>query len=524
MRHREPSGLHIAIAISLAFITPSYGCTCSPSYPYCVYDSGGYWCEDSGWESPYVGCGSHTGQSCTSDAPLPCTCTDSHWYCSYNGYCYTSSSFSAEYSDFMCQPGGCSSSGLQPSTACSCSGSYWYCSSGFCYLSSSLLSTTYSESMCQPEGCGYSGPEPAGSHIPLVSDSYHICGNYCGPGWCNGDWIDEADCDTSEPTDGSCVDECCRQHDQCCGSSDSSWCNQQLTSCAHECNSGPACRGGTHFFNDAMIIEVLFGSTYCTDQCCGHSCNDPHYQPPPPPPRLSPPPPTSLPSPPFSAQVCTCKASWQFPSDACPSWVAGCPTVACDGDTAGPWCIVDIPCQYDGVITSSTSAADSVWAYCDAPPPPLPSPPPPSPSPPPPSKLPPPPCPSPPPPQTSQPSPPSSFHSPAPTASHPTTYPTPPHPMGSFRSQFMVTIRKIVLAGSLFVATLFCCCGLRDHRQVVSYCKRSWAKCLPKSRAPVSPVTREIMMQPVAPLQTAEVLDQRSAVNAAPNAISSTRL
>ncbi len=50
-----------------------------------------------------------------------------------------------------------------------------------------------------------------------------ICGNYCGPDWCDGQVIEEcadvsgsgckpssANCQEQGPTDGSCADACCK--------------------------------------------------------------------------------------------------------------------------------------------------------------------------------------------------------------------------------------------------------------------------------------------------------------------------
>jgi hypothetical protein len=62
-----------------------------------------------------------------------------------------------------------------------------------------------------------------------------ICGNYCGPDWCNGRVLAEQDCDVD---DGSSVadplyvaDLCCREHDRCCGHGNRSTCNGALIQC-----------------------------------------------------------------------------------------------------------------------------------------------------------------------------------------------------------------------------------------------------------------------------------------------------
>jgi hypothetical protein len=64
--------------------------------------------------------------------------------------------------------------------------------------------------------------------------SLHICGNYCGPDWCNGRSLPEKDCDGSFPADPRypLVDNCCREHDMCCGwNKDRSQCNDNLVHC-----------------------------------------------------------------------------------------------------------------------------------------------------------------------------------------------------------------------------------------------------------------------------------------------------
>ena len=62
---------------------------------------------------------------------------------------------------------------------------------------------------------------------------FRVCGNYCGPGWCNNNWIAEKNCDTSGPVQTtsfgpSCADSCCQTHDSCCGSSDRTRCNTDV--------------------------------------------------------------------------------------------------------------------------------------------------------------------------------------------------------------------------------------------------------------------------------------------------------
>ena len=77
-----------------------------------------------------------------------------------------------------------------------------------------------------------------------------ICGNFCGPTWCDGAATavrgrqsvkgaacvkSAGDCSESKATDGSCADACCRKHDTCCGSTDRRPCNTEIVSCLEQC-------------------------------------------------------------------------------------------------------------------------------------------------------------------------------------------------------------------------------------------------------------------------------------------------
>ena len=78
---------------------------------------------------------------------------------------------------------------------------------------------------------------------PTISD-FSVCGNYCGPGWCNGQWLHEENCDDSIAPETwtlsgpSCADQCCQAHDRCCGTSHGPWqdCNRQIVDCLGRCN------------------------------------------------------------------------------------------------------------------------------------------------------------------------------------------------------------------------------------------------------------------------------------------------
>lgn len=65
------------------------------------------------------------------------------------------------------------------------------------------------------------------------SIALRICGNYCGPDWCNGLELPEASCDTSVSPQEAVydVDACCQEHDRCCGHQNRTPCNSQLVEC-----------------------------------------------------------------------------------------------------------------------------------------------------------------------------------------------------------------------------------------------------------------------------------------------------
>ena len=64
-----------------------------------------------------------------------------------------------------------------------------------------------------------------------------VCGNYCGPGWCGGTYVQEGpQCPFDQlPTD--CNDACCKVHDQCCREDalEHKGCDQALVQCITDC-------------------------------------------------------------------------------------------------------------------------------------------------------------------------------------------------------------------------------------------------------------------------------------------------
>jgi hypothetical protein len=126
-----------------------------------------------------------------------------------------------------------------------------------------------------------SSPSPNGLTVK-------VCGNYCGPcrwnsqnttpkkyiitlrcrsplpAWCSRTEIDETLCVQRRiwggPSDGSCVDECCKLHDQCCGGGNRATCNRAIVNCLTPC--------GHAVCADAVWAAMKFLQNYC----CGAPC------------------------------------------------------------------------------------------------------------------------------------------------------------------------------------------------------------------------------------------------------------
>jgi hypothetical protein len=106
--------------------------------------------------------------------------------------------------------------------------------------------------------------------------AFAVCGNYCGPGWCNGEWLAEQDCDDSvEPetwsaTGPSCADSCCRQHDRCCGHEDRHSCNTDIVNCLAACDAASVTCTDDGVPVPAGGIELAMGLV--ESWCCGSEC------------------------------------------------------------------------------------------------------------------------------------------------------------------------------------------------------------------------------------------------------------
>ena len=118
-------------------------------------------------------------------------------------------------------------------------------------------------------------PPPPAVQVGKEEFAFHVCGNYCGPGWCNDKWINEKDCDDSvEPethstTGPSCADSCCRAHDKCCGHGDRSTCNTDISNCLSSCNPASlTCTGAVPVPAGGIWAAMKLVESWC----CGSPC------------------------------------------------------------------------------------------------------------------------------------------------------------------------------------------------------------------------------------------------------------
>ena len=111
-------------------------------------------------------------------------------------------------------------------------------------------------------------------------NSFHVCGSYCGPGWCNNMWLPEGKCNaTILPeyhigTGYSCADLCCQKHDICCGRNidNRKNCNKEIVSCLNGCN--PLSLTCTYYkipFPAGVIDDAMY---IVEDWCCGKPCKN----------------------------------------------------------------------------------------------------------------------------------------------------------------------------------------------------------------------------------------------------------
>ena len=116
------------------------------------------------------------------------------------------------------------------------------------------------------------------ANVSSPSLTFKVCGSYCGPGWCDNQYLDEDSCDTSaEPQ--NCEDRCCRDHDHCCGFGARSTCNDGIVDCLMKCDIPTLFDlTGCHSWPVAPAMTLFMAAI--GGRCCGDVCPDgPNYIP-----------------------------------------------------------------------------------------------------------------------------------------------------------------------------------------------------------------------------------------------------
>ena len=98
----------------------------------------------------------------------------------------------------------------------------------------------------------------------IAARALRICGNYCGPTWCNGEVIDEHKCTAVvEPDpDVYAADTCCMHHDMCCGYGDRHTCNRLLVECIFQAPN--RLYGIYHWVQTHLFDRLICGTTNTT--------------------------------------------------------------------------------------------------------------------------------------------------------------------------------------------------------------------------------------------------------------------
>lgn len=113
-----------------------------------------------------------------------------------------------------------------------------------------------------------------------------ICGNYCGPDWCNAQVLPESACDTSVEPDPQVyhADTCCRSHDACCGHGDRHTCNDALIACITATVGPPTgmaenpismfiCGNSSYVVGDFFKMLGIFAHVFLNKHmCCADTC------------------------------------------------------------------------------------------------------------------------------------------------------------------------------------------------------------------------------------------------------------
>lgn len=107
----------------------------------------------------------------------------------------------------------------------------------------------------------------------VYCEVFRVCGAYCGPGWCNNQWIKESLCnDSVKPELDSCPDACCQLHDICCGHyANTSHCNKEIVDCLSSCSLfDSSCTYDGMGVPAFVIKDAMF---VVENWCCGSPCS-----------------------------------------------------------------------------------------------------------------------------------------------------------------------------------------------------------------------------------------------------------
>ena len=132
-------------------------------------------------------------------------------------------------------------------------------------------------------GAALAAPQEFNSSLAPLT---RVCGNYCGPGWCDGKSQEECarvssdgatceqrGCYEGGESDGSCADECCKRHDTCCGSSDRHACNKDIVACLGACPTGSGDKGCGWELGITVSPSVIEAAMdIVSSWCCGEQC------------------------------------------------------------------------------------------------------------------------------------------------------------------------------------------------------------------------------------------------------------
>jgi hypothetical protein len=93
---------------------------------------------------------------------------------------------------------------------------------------------------------------------------FHLCGNYCGDNWCNGQQMRESECAKAEQLaqPDSCFDGCCMAHDMCCvAGHDQTGCNKEMLGCIVGCRMAAFREGKLeHWFKCGAVLEAAMAA------------------------------------------------------------------------------------------------------------------------------------------------------------------------------------------------------------------------------------------------------------------------